>query len=257
MMNTQLPANTFKRAVREGRPQIGLWASLCSNVAAEVMAGAGFDWILIDSEHAPNELPTVFSQLQALVGGTAAPIVRPAWNDMVLMKRLLDIGVQNFLVPYVQTAEEARAAVAAVRYPPEGIRGVAVTHRGNQYGRVKDYFKRANGEICVLLQIETAVALQNLEAIADVEGVDGLFIGPSDLAAALGHLGDNGHPEVRAAIEDAFVRIRKTGKAPGILATVEADARHWLSKGCVVLGVGSDVGLLARHSEELAAKFRK
>lgn len=256
-MNTQLPSNAFKQALREGRPQIGLWASLCSNVATEVIAGAGFDWILIDTEHAPNELPMVFSQLQALVGGTAAPIVRPAWNDMVLMKRLLDIGVQNFLVPYVQTPEEARAAVAATRYPPQGIRGVAVTHRANQYGRVKDYFKRANEEICVLLQIETQVALQNLEAIAAVEGVDGLFIGPSDLAAALGHLGNTAHQEVRATIEDAFVRIRKAGKAPGILAPIDADARHWLSKGCVVLGVGSDAGLLARHSEELAAKFKQ
>jgi 4-hydroxy-2-oxoheptanedioate aldolase len=199
----------------------------------------------------------VFSQLQALVGGTAAPVVRPAWNDMVLMKRLLDVGVQNFLVPYVQTPEEARAAVAATRYPPQGIRGVAVTHRANRYGRVKDYFKRANDEICVLLQIETRLGLQNLEAIAKVEGVDGLFIGPSDLAAALGHLGDNGHPEVRAAIEDAFKLICKTGKAPGILAPIEADARHWLSLGCIVLAVGSDAGLLARHSDELAAKFRK
>jgi 4-hydroxy-2-oxoheptanedioate aldolase len=254
---TQLPPNPFKRAVVEGRMQLGLWCSLCSNIAAEVIAGAGFDWILVDSEHAPNELPIVFSQLQALVGGTAAPVVRPAWNDMVLMKRLLDIGVQNFLVPYVQTADEARAAVAATRYPPQGIRGVAVTHRANRYGRIKDYFKRANEEICLLLQIETATALKNLEAIAAVEGVDGLFIGPSDLAAALGHLGDNGHPEVRAAIEDAFQRICKAGKAPGILAVVEADARHWLSLGCAVLAVGSDVGLLARHSEELAARFRK
>lgn len=256
-MNTQLPANAFKRSVREGRPQIGLWASLGSNISTEVIAGAGFDWILIDTEHAPNELPMVFSQLQALVGGTAAPIVRPAWNDMVLLKRLLDVGVQNFLVPYVQTVEEARAAVAAVRYPPQGIRGVAVTHRGNQYGRVKDYFKRANEEICLLLQIETRVALQNLDAIAAIDGVDGLFIGPSDLAAAFGRIGENNHPEVRAAIEDAFARIRKAGKAPGILAPVEADARHWLSKGCVVLGVGSDAGLLARGSEALAAKFKQ
>jgi 4-hydroxy-2-oxoheptanedioate aldolase len=256
-MNTQLSTNTFKRAIREGRTQIGLWCSLCSNVAAEVIAGAGFDWILVDTEHAPNELPMVFSQLQGLVGGTAVPIVRPAWNDMVIIKRLLDVGVQNFLVPYVQTPEEARAAVAATRYPPQGIRGVAVTHRANQYGRVKDYFKRANDEICVIVQIETRLALKNLEAIAAIEGVDGLFIGPSDLAAALGHLGESGHPEVRAAIEDALQRIGKAGKAPGILAPIEADARHWLSVGCTVLAVGSDSGLLARHSEELAARFRK
>jgi len=255
-MNIQLPPNPFKRAVREGRVQLGLWCSLCSNVAAEVISDAGFDWILVDTEHAANELPMVLGQLQALVGGTAVPVVRPAWNDMVLMKRLLDIGVQNFLVPYVQTAEEACAAVAATRYPKNGIRGVAVTHRANRYGRVKDYFSRANEEICLHLQIETPLALKNLEAIAPVEGVDGLFIGPSDLAASLGHLGNNGHPEVRAAIEDAFRRIRQAGKAPGILAPIESDARHWLSQGCVVLAVGSDVGLLARHSEELAAKFK-
>src|ERR1041384_8021971 len=197
-MNLQLPVNTFNTAVRANRPQIGLWASLCSNIATEVIAGSGFDWILIDSEHAPNELPIVFSQLQALVGGTAAPVVRPAWNDMVLMKRFLDVGVQNFLVPYVQTPEEARAAVAATRYPPQGIRGVAVSHRANRYGRVKDYFKRANDEICVIVQIETRLALQNLEAIAAIDGVDALFVGPSDLAAAFGHLGNNAHPEVRA-----------------------------------------------------------
>jgi 4-hydroxy-2-oxoheptanedioate aldolase len=176
---------------------------------------------------------------------------------MVLMKRLLDIGVQNLLIPYVQTPEEARAAVAATRYPPQGVRGVAVTHRANRYGRVKDYHKRTGDEICVLVQIETRLALQNIEVIAAVEGVDGLFIGPSDLAAALGHLGDSGHAEVRGAIEDALKRIRKAGKAPGILAPVEADARHWLSSGCVVLAVGSDIGLLARQSEELAAKFKK
>jgi len=256
-MTTQLSPNSFKQAIREGRSQIGLWCSLCSNVVAEVIGGSGFDWILIDTEHAPNELPTVFSQLQGLVGSSAAPVVRPAWNDMVLLKRLLDVGVQNFLVPYVQTPEEAHAAVAATRYPPQGIRGVAVTHRANRYGRVKDYFKRANDEICLVVQIETRLGLQNIEAIAAIDGIDGLFIGPSDLAAALGHLGDSAHPEVRAAIEDAMKRIRKAGKAPGILAPIEADARHWLSHGCVVLAVGSDVGLLARQSEELATKFKR
>src|SRR5438552_272865 len=157
-MNTQ--ANLFKQAILEGRPQIGLWSSLCSNLAAEVIAGAGFDWVLLDTEHAPNELPMVLSQLQALVGGTAAPVVRPAWNDLVLMKRLLDVGAQNLLIPYVQTAEEARAAVAATRYPLRGLRGVAVLHRANRYGRVTDYLERSGEEICVLLQIETRVALQ-------------------------------------------------------------------------------------------------
>src|SRR5439155_7278502 len=164
----EMPVNTFKKAIREARPQIGLWCRSCSNVAAELIAGAGFDWVLIDTEHAPNELPMVLSQLQAVAGGTAAPVVRPAWNDLVLIKRLLDVGAQNLLIPYVQTVEEARAAVAATRYPPAGIRGVAVSHRASGYGRVKDYLKRIGEEICVLVQIETRAALESLEAIAAV-----------------------------------------------------------------------------------------
>jgi 4-hydroxy-2-oxoheptanedioate aldolase len=255
-MSVEFPRNKFKEAIRAGKPQIGLWCSLCSNVGAEVIAGSGFDWILIDTEHAPNELPMVQSQLQALVGGTAAPVIRPAWNDMVLMKRLLDVGAQNFLIPYVQTPEEARAAVAATRYPPEGVRGVAVMFRANQYGRVPNYLQKASEQICLIVQIETRLALQNIEAIAAVEGIDGLFIGPNDLAAGLGHLGDVGHADVRSAIDDALKRISKTGKAPGILAPIEADARRWLELGCLVLAVGSDVGLLARQSEALAAKFQ-
>lgn len=256
-MKIELVANTFRQAVRAGQPLIGLWSSLCSNLAAEVIAGSGFDWILIDTEHAPNELPTVCSQLQAVNGGTAAAVVRPAWNDFVLIKRHLDIGAHNLLIPYVQTAEEARAAVTATRYPPLGVRGVATLHRSNRFGRVQDYYRRINNEICILVQIETRTALDNLEAIAAVEGVDGLFIGPSDLAAALGHLGEPGHAEVRAAISDAVRRIRAAGKAAGILAPAEADARHWLEAGCSVVAVGSDLLLLARKSEELAAKFKR
>lgn len=248
--------NPLKHALREGRPQIGLWSSLASNVTTEVVAGAGFDFLVLDTEHAPNELPGVQSQLQAMVGGTAAPVVRPACNDTVLFKRLLDVGVQTFLVPMVQDADEARRAVAATRYPPAGVRGVSVGHRANRYGRVKSYFERANEEICIHVQLETRGALRNLEAIAAVDGVDGLFIGPSDLAADLGHLGDYGHPEVRAAIEDAVARIRKAGKAAGILAPIEADARHWLERGATFVAVGSDLGLLARGSEALAARFK-
>jgi 4-hydroxy-2-oxoheptanedioate aldolase len=251
-----MPPNQFKAAIRAGKPQIGIWSSLCSNIAVEVLAGAGFDWILIDTEHAPNELPVVMSQLQAMTGGTAAPVVRPAWNDTVLMKRFLDVGVQNFLIPYVQTAEEARAAVAATRYPPKGVRGVAVMPRANRYGKVKNYLQKADDEICLIVQIETELALKNIEDIAAVDGIDSLFIGPSDLAASLGHIGNPAHPEVRSAIEDALRRIAKTGKAPGILAPMEADARHWLKLGCVVLAVGGDLFLLSRHSEELAAKYK-
>jgi 2-keto-3-deoxy-L-rhamnonate aldolase RhmA len=251
-----LPPNQFKQALRAGRPLIGLWSSLCSNIAVEVISRSGFDWTLIDTEHAPNELPIVITQLQALSGSATVPVVRPAWNDMVIIKRLLDAGAHNLLIPYVQTVEEARAAVAATRYPPEGVRGVATVHRSNNFGRIKNYYHDVNEQICIIVQIETPRALANLDAIAAVDGVDGLFIGPSDLSASLGHRGNPAHPEVRGAIEDAFRRIRKAGKAPGILAPIEADARHWLSLGAVVLAVGGDIALLVRHADELAAKFK-
>jgi 4-hydroxy-2-oxoheptanedioate aldolase len=251
-----LPANPLKRAFREGRPQIGLWSQLTSPIGVELLAGSGFDFLVLDTEHAPNELPTVLAQLRAMAVGTAAPVVRVAWNDPVLFKRLLDVGAQSLLVPFVQNADEARRAVAATRYPPHGIRGVALVTRATRYGRVRDYAGRAREELCVLVQLETRAALGNLESIAAVDGVDGLFIGPSDLAADMGHLGDGAHPEVRAAIDDAVRRISATGKVAGILAPVEEDARHWLALGCLFVAVGSDVGLLARQSEALAAKFK-
>lgn len=255
-MKAPLPANPFKQALLAKRPLIGLWSSSCSSVVVEAVAGAGFDWLLLDTEHAPNELPMMLNHLQAMTGGTAAPVVRPAWNDTVILKRYLDIGAQNFLVPFVQNADEARSAVAATRYPPQGVRGVAVMHRANRYGRVSDYYQRANDEMTVLVQIESLTALKNIEAIAAVEGVDGLFLGPSDLAAAHGRVGDNRHPEVRATMEDAVRRILKTGKAAGTLAPVEEDARHWLKLGCTFVAVGNELGLVARHSEELAARFK-
>jgi 4-hydroxy-2-oxoheptanedioate aldolase len=251
----ELPPNALKRAFREGRRQIGLWSQLTSPIAIEVLALSGFDFLVIDTEHAPNELPLVQAQLQAMALGTASPVVRVAWNDPVLFKRLLDVGAQTLLVPFVQDADEARRAVAATRYPPHGIRGVAVATRANRYGRVARYLERAHDEVAVLVQLETRTALENVESIAAVEGVDALFIGPSDLAASLGHVGDNAHPEVRAAIDNALRRIRATGKAAGILAPVEADARHYLELGCLFVAVGSDIGLLARQSEALAARF--
>jgi 4-hydroxy-2-oxoheptanedioate aldolase len=252
----EMPRNALKRALLEGRPQIGLWSALPAHNTVEVLAGAGFDWLLLDTEHAPADVPVIHAQLQAMTGGTASAVVRPAWNDAVLLKRFLDLGVQSFLVPMVQDAEEARRAVAATRYPPEGIRGVAVAIRANRFGRVKDYHHLANEEICVQVQLETRQALANLEAIAAVPGVDGLFIGPSDLAADLGHLGNSAHPDVRRVIDETIVRIRKAGKVAGILAPIEADARHWLELGATFVAVGSDVGLLARQSEALAAKFK-
>jgi 4-hydroxy-2-oxoheptanedioate aldolase len=252
---TDLPVNRFKRALREGRRQIGLWTSLGTGTSAEILAGAGFDWLLIDTEHSPTELPMVLDQLRGMEGGTATPIVRPAWNDAVIIKRLLDVGAQSLLVPYVQSAEEARRAVAATRYPPDGIRGVAVVHRANRYGRVKDYHTRANAEMCVLVQVETRRALAELEAIAAVEGVDGLFIGPSDLAGDLGFLGNNRHPDAVAAFADACARARKAGKPIGILAPVEEDARRYLEMGFSYVAVGSDIGVLRNAVEQLRQRF--
>lgn len=250
-----LPANAFKAALKRGELQIGLWSSLCSPMVSEIISQSGFDWILVDTEHSPNEPPDVLAQLQALKGGTATPIVRPAWNDAVLLKRLLDIGVQAVLVPFVQNAEEARKAVAACRYPPAGIRGITVSGRGSHYGRVPDYLKRADGEICVLVQVETGEALSRIEEIASVDGVDGVFIGPADLSASLGHIGNPGHPEVQAAIQDAVKRLTALGKPAGILTPSEPDARRYIEWGYRFVAVGSDLGLVAKHADALAKAF--
>jgi 4-hydroxy-2-oxoheptanedioate aldolase len=251
----ELPVNKFKRALKDGKPQIGMWSSLSSHIVAEILAHAGFDWVLLDTEHSPNELPMVQSQLHAMTGGTATPVVRPAWNDMVLVKRYLDIGAQTLLLPYVQTVEEASNAVRYSRYPPQGVRGVAGSTRAAGYGRIKDYMNRAHEELCVLVQAETRLALRNLEGIAAVEGVDGIFIGPNDLAADLGHLGNWQHPEVWKVMEDAAKRIRKAGKAPGILVG-EVDGKRCLDMGYLFVAVGADTGMLVRGSDALAARFR-
>jgi 4-hydroxy-2-oxoheptanedioate aldolase len=252
----QLPQNTFKRALQAGKPQIGLWSSLSSNYSVEVIAGAGFDWILLDCEHSPNDLESLLTQLQAAAPYPTTSIVRVPWNDMVTIKRVLDIGAQALLVPYVSTAEEALAAVAYTRYPPKGVRGVAGTTRATRFGRVKDYAKRAHEEICLLVQVETQAALDNIEAICAVEGVDGVFIGPADLHASMGYVGEVANPKVKPLIDDAIRRIRKAGKAPGILTPNEADAKHWLECGALFVAVGADVGILARGAEALAARFK-
>lgn len=251
-----LPRNEFKHAILSGRQQIGLWVSLASAYATEVVAGAGFDWILIDGEHSPNDPITVLPQLQAAAAYPVSAIVRPAWNDKVLIKRYLDIGAQSLLIPYVQTVEEAAAAVAAIRYPLRGVRGVASATRASRFGRVSDYLARAEDELCLLVQIETRQGLDNLEAIAGLDGIDGVFIGPADLAAGLGHLGEQGHPEVQAAIQDAVRRIRACGKPAGILTPDEATARRYMQWGTTFTAVGLDVAILAREAEKLAAKFK-
>jgi 4-hydroxy-2-oxoheptanedioate aldolase len=256
-MNSELPVNTFKRAISSGRLQIGLWSILSSHVTVEIIAGAGYDWLVLDTEHAPNELPMVLSQLQATMGSGAHPVVRVPWNDTVDIKRYLDIGAQTLLIPTIESADEAEKAVAATRYPPKGVRGYSAAPRAALFGRVKNYPQVCENELCVLLQIETRKGLENLEKIAAVDGVDGLFIGPGDLSAALGHAGNPKHPEVLGIIDETIKRIQAAGKPAGILTPDEQLARHYMDIGCLFVAVGSDLGLLARGSEQLLSKFKK
>ncbi len=251
-----LPHNTFKQALATGEQQIGLWCSLCSNIAVDVVSDSGFDWLLLDSEHAPNELPGILTQLQAARGGTATPIVRPSSNDPVQIKRLLDIGAPGLLIPYVQNVEEARLAVAATRYAPEGFRGVTGSGRASRYGRVGDYLQNAASEICVLLQVETREALEQIEEIASVDGVDGVFIGPADLSTSFGLYGNWTGPEMQAAIKDAVDRLTKVGKPAGILTANEEEARRFIEWGYKFVAVGADLGLLRNAADRLAKHFK-
>ena len=251
----ELPVNRFKRALAAGQSQIGLWCSLSSHYSMEIVAGAGFDWILLDTEHSPNDLESLVTQLQAAAAYASTPIVRVPWNDMVTIKRVLDIGAQTLLIPYVQNPDEARAAVAAMRYPPAGVRGVAGTTRATRFGRIKDYAKRAHEELCLLVQLETRDALAHIETIAAIDGIDGIFIGPADLHASLGHTGEVANPAVLPLIEDSLRRIRKAGKAPGILVGDETLAKRWIDAGSLFTAVGVDTAILARGAERLAAQY--
>ena len=248
--------NSFRRDLRAGKTLIGCWASLASNITTEILGYAGFDWLLLDGEHAPNDYATFITQLQALKDSPSAPIVRPQWLDPVVIKRLLDIGFYNFLVPFIETPEQAARAVAATRYPPQGFRGVGTNHRSNKFGSVPDYFKRINDEICVTVQIESKLGVENSAEIAAVDGVDALFIGPSDLSAAYGVMLQPNLPEVQAAMQKILEGAKKHGKACGILAPVEADARRYLEMGMTFVAVGSDSGLLRNGAKQLADKFK-
>ncbi|MGP3197467.1 4-hydroxy-2-oxoheptanedioate aldolase [Serratia marcescens] len=250
--------NHFKRALQEKRPQIGLWLGLCSSYSAELLAGAGFDWLLIDGEHAPNNVQTVLGQLQAVAPYPSRPVVRPPWNDAVIIKQLLDVGAQTLLIPMIQNAEQARDAVRATRYPPHGVRGVgSALARASRWNRVPDYLQQADEQMCVLVQIETREAVKNLDAILQVEGVDGVFIGPADLSADMGFAGNPQHPEVQRTIGDAIARIRAAGKAPGILMANKALAQRYLEAGALFVAVGVDTTLLARAAEALADEFKQ
>ena len=256
----QTPLNPFKQALIDKRPQIGLWLGLADAYSAELCAGAGFDWLLIDGEHSPNDLRSILQQAQAIAAYPGAHAIArvPVGHGHVgtaLIKQYLDLGVQTLLVPMVDTPEQAQAIVRAMRYPPQGIRGMGGA-RASGWGRYPAYAREANDQVCLLLQAESRMALDNLEAIAAIDGVDGVFIGPADLSASLGHLGNAGHGEVQAAIEDAIARIGRAGKAAGILTPDEALARRYLELGATFVAVGLDTHLLARATSALAARFK-
>ena len=248
--------NSLRAALKAHQRLIGCWSALGSPITTEVLGLAGFDWILLDAEHAPNDVLSLIPQLMALKDSASAPVVRPAWKDTVANKRLLDAGFYNFLIPFVQSADEARAAIAATRYPPEGVRGVSVAQRSNRYGTVADYQTIVNDNIAVIVQIENAAGVAAAAEIAAVDGVDGLFIGPSDLAAALGHLGNPSHPDVQAAMAHVVEAAAGAGKASGILAPAEADARRYLAMGITFVAVGSDLGCFRSATQALRDKYR-
>jgi 4-hydroxy-2-oxoheptanedioate aldolase len=249
--------NSFKTALAEGQPQIGLWLGLANSYTAELCGRIGYDWLLVDGEHAPNDLRSILGQLQAIEATASHPVVRPVVGDVTSIKQLLDIGAQNLLIPMVESGAQARQLVAAVRYPPAGIRGVgSALARASHFNLIPDYLPSAADHICLLLQVESRAGLEHLDEIAATDGVDGVFIGPSDLAAALGHLGRPDHPEVQAVIEHAIGRIRSAGKAPGILTSNETAAHHYLALGATFVAVGTDVGVLVKGTQGLLQKFK-
>lgn len=248
--------NPFKTALAKGQQQIGLWLSLAQPYTAELCATAGFDWLLIDGEHAPNDVRSLLTQLQAVAPYRAHPIVRVVQGDTALIKQVLDIGAQTILVPMVDTPEQAAAAAAATRYPPLGVRGVgSAAARASRWSARQGYVNEANDEVCLLVQAETATALKNLEAICAVDGVHGVFIGPADLAASMGHRGNPGHPEVQAAIDGAIRTIIARGKAAGTLSVDNAASRRYLGLGVQFIAVGIEASLLAQATRRLAAEF--
>lgn len=251
------PRNTFKAALKEGRFQIGLWVALANAYTAEICAGAPYDWLLLDAEHGPNDIQTLVAQLQAVSTYPVHAIVRPPIGEAWLIKQILDIGAQTILVPMVETKEHAKAMVNAVRYPPHGTRGVGASlARASGFNRIPDYLQCANEEVCLLLQIESRAGIANLDAIAKIEGVDGVFIGPADLAADMGFLGKPGEPEVQAVVGAALGCIQKHGKAAGILTGDQTLARRYVELGASFVGIGSDVALLVNATTKLVTDFR-
>lgn len=252
-----MPINRFKQRLRNGDVQIGLWLGLADAYCAELAANAGFDWLLIDGEHAPNHLRGMLAQLQAVAPYPCQALIRPVIGDSALIKQLLDIGAQTLLVPMVESAAQARELVRAMRYPPQGIRGVgSALARASRWNSIPGYLDLADEQMCLLVQIENLEGLANLDEIAAVEGVDGVFIGPADLSASMGHRGNPGHPEVQAAIEHAIGRIVQSGKAVGILSADESLARRYIELGATFIAVGVDTTVLMRGLQALAGTFK-
>lgn len=253
----QNQTNRFKASLREGRQQIGLWCSIGGVTVPEALAGLGYDWICLDTEHSPHEVTDILPMLQAMASEpTTSPVVRPDWNDPVKVKRFLDYGAQTLLLPYVQTRAEAEGAVAAMHYPPKGMRGVSGLSRASRFGRVEGYTAKAADELCLLIQVETAEALGRLEEIASVEGVDGVFLGPSDISTSMGFPGQPSHPDVKAAIFDAIDRLKAIGVPSGILTLDEGFAKECIARGTTFTAIGLDLSVLLRGAAALRAAFR-
>lgn len=250
------PRNRFKARLSEGDPQIGLWMGLANAYTAEICAGAGFDWLVVDGEHAPNDLQSMIGQLQALAAFPVSPVVRAPVGETWILKQLLDIGAQSLLVPMVESAAQARALVEAVRYPPRGKRGVgAALARASAFNRIGDYLTTADGEMCLIVQIESVAGLAALKEIAGVEGVDAVFIGPSDLAADMGYLGRPGAPAVKQAVRTAMATLRDLSCPAGLLTADQAFARECLEEGARFVAIGTDVTLFSGATSQLRRQF--
>jgi 4-hydroxy-2-oxoheptanedioate aldolase len=247
----------FREMIGDRAPRLGLWQALANPYTAEICAGAGYDWLLFDGEHAPNTLQTLAAQLQAVAAYPVHPVARPPIGDPAILKQYLDIGFWTLLVPMVDSAAQARQLVAATRFPPHGIRGVAsATSRASGFGRDRDYLSQAHERTGLIVQIESRRGLEAVAEIAAVDGVDGLFIGPADLAASLGHLGDPRHPAVQAAIDHALGAITAAHKPAGIFALDSEDAERRMEQGFAFISVGTDVGLLAQGARQLHSRLR-
>ena len=254
----KIPRNTFRDALRGNQAQIGLWVGLADANAAEALAGTGFDWLLLDAEHAPNDPRSVLEQLRALAPYPVHAVVRPVQGDVALVKQYLDVGAQTLLVPMVDTPEQAELMVRAMRYAPQGIRGLgAALARASRWNQVHDYLEQANDQMCLLVQAETTLAMSNLAAVAAVDGVDGVFFGPADLSASMGYRGQPGHPEVQTAILRGIAVVRAAGKAAGILMADRALAQSYLDAGAMFVAVGVDTTLLVRAARDLVASYRQ